>query len=62
VFVRNQAIGDTPQAAEGTFFRCPECKEPLAPAQDEIFTCQCGLRWGIQDGIYNFKDPLTSFS
>ena len=59
VFVHNQAVGDTPTAAEGAFFRCPECQEPLAPPQEDRFTCSCGLQWAIQDGIYNFKEPVS---
>ena len=58
VFVKTVAVGDTPVAEGDAFFRCPECRQPLAAAQNEVFSCSCGLRWGIQDGIYNFKDPL----
>ena len=59
VFVRSRSIGDTSTAKEGTFFRCPECQQTLNPPQDEVLTCQCGMRWGIKDGIYNFKEPLN---
>jgi SAM-dependent methyltransferase len=59
VFVRNRAVGDTPTAEEGSFFRCPECKQPLTAPEGDVFSCECGLRWGIEDGIYNFKDPLS---
>ena len=59
VFVHNQAVGDTPTAATGTFFRCPECQQPLASPQEDRFTCSCGLQWAIQDGIYNFKEPVA---
>jgi SAM-dependent methyltransferase len=58
VFVRTTAVGETPTAQEGAFFRCPECKQPLDEPENDAFTCGCGLRWGIQDGIYNFKTPL----
>jgi ubiquinone/menaquinone biosynthesis C-methylase UbiE len=58
VFVQTEAVGETPTAPEGALFRCPECKQPLAEPENEIFNCGCGLRWGIQDGIYNFKTPL----
>jgi ubiquinone/menaquinone biosynthesis C-methylase UbiE len=59
VFVQSAAVGDTPMASGEAFFRCPECKQPLEPAQEAVFTCPCGLRWGVQDGIYDFKEPLT---
>jgi ubiquinone/menaquinone biosynthesis C-methylase UbiE len=58
VFVKNQAVGDTPMAETGAFFRCPECKQPLGGPVEDVFSCECGLRWGIEDGIYNFKQPL----
>ena len=59
VFVRSQAVGTTPVAAAGSFFRCPECKQPLGEPVENVLTCTCGLQWGIQDGIYNFKQPLN---
>lgn len=59
VFVHTLAIGDTPAAEAGSFFRCPECQEPLAPPVEDRFTCSCGLHWAIQDGIYNFKEPVS---
>ncbi|MBT3240885.1 MAG: class I SAM-dependent methyltransferase [Chloroflexi bacterium] len=58
VFVKSQAIGDTTVAPEGTFFRCPECKTPLAEEKNNKLKCECGLTWGIEDEIYNFKDPI----
>ena len=59
VFVQTEAVGETPIAEPGSFFRCPECKQPLADPVDEVFSCGCGLRWGIEEGIYNFKTPLN---
>ncbi len=58
VFVRATASGATPVAAPGAFFICPECAAPLPEAQAETLTCPNGHRWGIQDGIYNFKELL----
>jgi ubiquinone/menaquinone biosynthesis C-methylase UbiE len=59
VFVYTQAVGDMPAAEAGSFFRCPECQQPLAPPVEDRFTCACGLHWAIQDGIYNFKEPVS---
>jgi hypothetical protein len=59
VFVKTRAAGESPPAAPGTFFRCPECRQPLGDPVDEVFHCACGLRWGIEDGIYNFKQPIS---
>ena len=58
VFVQTETLGDSPQAETGSFFRCPACKEPLGEPAENVFSCGCGLRWGIEDGIYNFKTPL----
>jgi len=58
VFVQTETVGDTPTAEAGAFFRCPECKETLGDPVENVFRCGCGLRWGNEDGIYNFKQPL----
>lgn len=58
VFVGAQAAGETQVASEGTFFRCPECKQPLEHPQEQVLACPSGHRWGIEDGIYNFKEML----
>ncbi len=58
VFVRSRAIGETIIAPEGSFFRCPECKTPLGEEKNNALKCECGLTWGIEDGIYNFKEPI----
>lgn len=58
VFVKTEAVGDTVTAEAGAFFRCPECKAPLDEPVEDVFSCECGLRWGIENGIYNFKTPL----
>lgn len=59
VFTRNLAVGE-PETADPSagMFSCPECKRPLGDPKDNVLICECGLRWGIQDGIYNFKTPL----
>lgn len=58
VFVKNQAVGDTPVAPPGAMFRCPECGGELTDKGDKL-VCVCGLRWAVVDGIYNFKEPLS---
>jgi len=59
VFVRAQAVGG-PQRVDGNaFFRCPACKHALPNIGNGHLECSnCGSRWGIQDGIYNFKESL----
>ncbi len=59
VFLGLRAVGETPQAAPGSFFKCPECGHaPLTDGKDALACPACKKRWGIQDGIYNFKEPL----
>ncbi|MBW8010668.1 MAG: class I SAM-dependent methyltransferase [Chloroflexi bacterium] len=59
VFVKAQAVGETPLAEPGTFFRCPECGHNLPDKREEDLECAgCSRRWGFQDGIYDFKEPL----
>ena len=59
VFVRSQAVGDPPVAEGDAFFRCPECKGELTEKGKDFLECDsCGSRWAIQDGVYNFKEPL----
>ena len=55
VFVRNKAIGDTPIAQTGTFFRCPMCGEPLADTPPELICSSCGRTYPVTDGIYDFR-------
>jgi SAM-dependent methyltransferase len=56
VFVRSRAAGDSPTAALGTFFRCPQCGHfPLEEAYQELVCTGCHRKWGVQDGIYDFR-------
>jgi ubiquinone/menaquinone biosynthesis C-methylase UbiE len=58
VFVRARAVGRSPRAAPGQFFRCPACGNPdLAEAEGALPCGQCGRRWAIRGGIYDFKAP-----
>ncbi|MBI3158218.1 MAG: class I SAM-dependent methyltransferase [Chloroflexi bacterium] len=56
VFVRATAAGDTPQAAAGSFFKCPECGQALLEEKSGVLICSNGHRWALRDGIYNFKE------
>jgi ubiquinone/menaquinone biosynthesis C-methylase UbiE len=60
VFVKAQAIGDTPVAAPGAFFRCPECGGDALDEQVSVLVCRsCKRRWGVVGGIYDFRQPLS---
>ncbi len=58
VFLRARAVGDTPVATKGAFFRCPHCGAPLVAEGERLPCPQCSTVWGIRDGIYDFKEPL----
>jgi SAM-dependent methyltransferase len=41
-----------------SLFRCPACRGSELHETDEALCCEnCGRRWPIEDGIYNFKAP-----
>ncbi|MEK6222794.1 MAG: class I SAM-dependent methyltransferase [Chloroflexota bacterium] len=59
VFTRSQAVGNSPIALDGTFFRCPSCGEALREDSEAAYLeSTCGKKWGIRDGIYNFKEAI----
>ncbi len=59
VFVRARAVGDSPIAPPGKFFRCPECSsDDLKKNDDHLHCVSCGRRWAVRDGIYDFKGPI----
>lgn len=61
VFVRARAVGGISRVMGDVFFRCPECKAGLGGMGDGPLVCSgCGLKWGVEDGIYNFKEPIKS--
>jgi ubiquinone/menaquinone biosynthesis C-methylase UbiE len=61
VFVRSRGTGETPSSQTGMFFKCPACETALPIEEGGQFACPtCGRRWGIKNGIYNFKEPLDN--
>jgi len=61
VFVRARAEKEDAQAKSRAFFRCPSCHRTDLIEMEEALTCQgCGRRWVIDDGIYDFKEPVAS--
>lgn len=61
VFTRNRTVGNEPAAnLSGSIFKCPECNATDMTEETTQITCNsCNLRWSIDNGIYNFKEPLT---
>jgi ubiquinone/menaquinone biosynthesis C-methylase UbiE len=59
VFVSNSGPKDGPTAGAGQFFACPACHAALGEPEDGALLCpDCGRRWGVTDGLYDFKEPL----
>jgi len=50
-----------PSPAGSGFFCCPECGQALPEEENGALTCPaCSRRWAIRDGIYDFREALTS--
>jgi SAM-dependent methyltransferase len=58
VFMQSVASADRPAAAPGTFFLCPACRSAELP-REGLACSGCGARYGMRDGIYNFREPLS---
>jgi ubiquinone/menaquinone biosynthesis C-methylase UbiE len=62
VFVRASLGGKRSGAAPDEvlqWFKCPQCGGgPLEDQGDYLKCSTCESRWGIHDGIYDFRDPL----
>lgn len=66
LFLQAQAT-KPPAPVTDPLFRCPHCHRPtlVASAQPTvrhlILTCHtCATKWGVRDGIYDFKTPVSS--
>ncbi len=58
VFTLNHARGESAVAEEGAFFQCPQCGTPLADTP-EVLTCsECGAKYAVRNGIYDFREPI----
>jgi SAM-dependent methyltransferase len=61
VFVQARAEKEGAPAEGQGFFRCPSCHGTDLIEAAEILTCRgCGLGWAIDDGIYDFKEPVVA--
>jgi len=41
-----------------SMFKCPDCdSSPLEDRGDHL-ACSCGKKWGVKDGIYDFREPI----
>ena len=59
VFLRAKADGNTPINTSDSIFRCPSCGgQPLEEIADALRCPSCSSRWAINEGIYDFRQPL----
>lgn len=59
VFVQARVAKEGAQAEGRGFFRCPSCHGTDLIETEEALTCRgCSRRWAIDDGIYDFKQPI----
>jgi ubiquinone/menaquinone biosynthesis C-methylase UbiE len=61
VFVKCLAVGGTATehiTRNTDIFRCPACKGELQRDGDTL-SCKSDHRWGIRDGVYDFKEQLS---
>ncbi len=60
VFVQARAEKEDAQAEVRGFFRCPSCYGTDLIGTEGLLTCRrCGRGWAIDDGIYDFKQPVA---
>ncbi len=60
IFVHTQAQKDEAPIEPQGFFRCPACHSTELDESPDALACRsCGRRWAIDDGIYDFRAPVT---
>jgi ubiquinone/menaquinone biosynthesis C-methylase UbiE len=59
VFVRCGDRSDKPSPPPGAFFRCTVCGSTMLLDEGDALSCtDCGARFGIRDGIHDFRAPI----
>jgi ubiquinone/menaquinone biosynthesis C-methylase UbiE len=59
VFARCKARADKLASPPGAFFRCTVCGSTMLEDEGDTLCCvDCGARFAVRDGIYDFKAPL----
>ena len=60
VFTLSEAIGESAIAPEGAFFQCPQCDHAPLEEKPDMLTCpNCGAKYAIRNGIYDFREALV---
>ena len=61
VFVPSRLVRSPAVVVPGAFFACPTCHLSLGEPRDGLLVCAnpaCGRRWRVEDGVYDFKEPV----
>ena len=57
--VRRDAIPPHRQDRILSYFKCPDCgHSPLVDKSDYLECPSCEKKWGLKDGIYDFREPI----
>lgn len=62
VFTRSAHPSTGTPAVPPAFFACPHCQTPLDEVASDRLVCsnhRCARQWRIDDGLYDFKEPIT---
>lgn len=60
VFLKAVAVGEGGRQVPTAFWRCPSCESiDLEEVEDSLQCLGCGRLWSLQDGIYDFKEPIN---
>jgi ubiquinone/menaquinone biosynthesis C-methylase UbiE len=58
---RPMAVINIAPANVTELFKCPECGHAPLEERSEFLECpNCKRKWGIKDGIYDFREPMES--
>ena len=42
-----------------SYFKCPDCgHSPLTESRDSLECLRCRKKWGVKDGIFDFREPI----
>jgi ubiquinone/menaquinone biosynthesis C-methylase UbiE len=65
VFMRGKAVGDASRISHSSanvlsYFKCPDCgHSPLIEKKDHLECSYCQKKWGVKDGIFDFREPIA---
>jgi hypothetical protein len=60
IFIQSSLYKQAGEPPTG-FFACPECRASMEQHVDNLLICPqvgCGRRWRVENGLYDFKEPV----